>query len=98
MAANINVTYEQMRTAANDLKKGEDEIVENLNRLKAMIQDLVNNGYVTEKSSVKFDDNYQEFTRGASETINGLTQMADFLKTAADLLEQADTDLAQAQG
>jgi WXG100 family type VII secretion target len=97
MAANVNVTYEEMRTAADNLKSGEDEIRDKLTRMHTMIKTLINEGYVTDKSSKKFDENYEEFNEGVGKTIEGLDGMAAYLKAAADAFEQADSDLATAQ-
>jgi WXG100 family type VII secretion target len=96
--ANVNVTYEEMRDAANKLKSGEDEIRSKLESLHSMIQNLINEGYVTDSSSKKFNDNYEEFNTGVNKTIEGLDGMSQYLKAAADAFQQADEDLAKAQG
>ncbi|GAB3275004.1 WXG100 family type VII secretion target [Kineosporia babensis] len=96
MASNVNVTYEEMRTASNKLNAGKDDILGKLSELKNMINTLVNEGYVTDKSSKKFDENYTEFNDGATKMAEGLEGLASYLEAAADAFEQADTDLASA--
>lgn len=96
MASNVNVTYEEMRTASNKLNGGKDDILSRLSDLKSMINSLVNEGYVTDKSSKKFDENYTEFNDGATKMAEGLEGLASYLDAAADAFEQADTDLASA--
>lgn len=96
--ANVNVTYEEMRDAAGKLKSGEDEIRGKLENLHSMIQNLINEGYVTDSSSKKFNENYEEFNTGVNKTIEGLDGMSQYLKAAADAFQQADEDLAKAQG
>ncbi len=95
---NVNVTYEEMRDAATKLKTGEDDIRTRLSDLHTMIKNLINEGYVTDTSSKKFDQNYDEFNDGVNKTIEGLDGMSQYLKAAADAFQQADEDLAKAQG
>ncbi|MET0448631.1 MAG: WXG100 family type VII secretion target [Aeromicrobium sp.] len=94
--ANVNVTYEDMRGAANQLKGGQSEIEGTLEKLKSLVDGLVNGGYVTDKSSKAFNSSYEEFNTGAKQTIEGLTGMAEYLTKAADALEQTDEQLASA--
>ena len=94
--ANVNVTYEQMTTAAGKLEAGQAEIEGQLGELKAQVDDLVNNGYVTDSSSKAFQQSYDEFNQGARQVIEGLTGMGKYLRTAAQTFEEADTTLANA--
>jgi len=94
--ANLNVTYEEMTSAAGRLTTGKDDIVGKLNELKSLVDGLVSGGYVTEKSSVAFSNAYQEFTTGATKTIEGLEGMSSFLKSASQALADTDQQLASA--
>jgi WXG100 family type VII secretion target len=91
---NMNVTYQDMHDAASRLNQGEDDIKSALAQLKSLIDSLVSGGYVTDKSSVAFNNSYQEFNNGATQTISGLSGMASYLNAAANALEQTDSDLA----
>lgn len=93
---NVNVTYEEMRSAATRLNAGREEITQKLNELQKLVNSLVNGGYVTDTSSKQFEVSYQEFTTGASKTINGLEDMGRYLTTAADTFQRADQDLSSA--
>lgn len=93
--SNVNVTYQEMRDAANKLRNGQSEIEDKLAQLKSLVQSLVNGGYVTDRSSKQFDQSYEEFNNGAKQTIQGLDGMGQFLTSAADAFEQADEQLAQ---
>ncbi|HEY5837142.1 WXG100 family type VII secretion target [Streptomyces sp.] len=93
--ANVNVTYQDMRDAATKLRTGQAEITEKLNTLHKFVQDLVNGGYVTDRSSKAFDQSYSEFNTGATKTIEGLDGMGKFLEAAADAFQQADEQLAK---
>lgn len=94
--ANVNVTYQEMRDAANKLTSGKEEIISKLSELKTMVSNLVNGGYVTDSSSKQFDESYSEFNEGASKMLEGLEGMGKYLTTAADTFQQADDELAKA--
>lgn len=94
--ANLSVTYDDMKDAATRLKAGEQEINARLAQLRSLVDSLVSGGYVTDKSSVAFDRGYAEFTDGAKKTISGLDGMSTYLTKAAELLQQTDSDLANA--
>lgn len=91
---NVNVTYEEMRSAAKRLDAGRDEINAKLTELQKLVNSLVNGGYVTDTSSKQFEDSYQQFTTGATRTMEGLGGMSTYLNAAADTFEQADHQLA----
>lgn len=96
--ANLNVTYSDMTAAAQRLTQGQGEIEGKLNELKAMIEGLVGNGYVTDTSSKAFFASYDQFTRGATQTIGGLEGMSLFLSNAAAMLQETDAALARGLG
>jgi WXG100 family type VII secretion target len=95
MAPNVNVTYDDMHRAAKDLADGHADIIDKLTVLQTLIKTLVNGGYVTDKSSKQFETSYDEFNKGASQTIHGLEGMSGYLKKAAETFEQADHTLSQ---
>lgn len=92
---NVNVTYQDMRDAANQLRNGQQEITDKLGQLQKLVQNLVNNGYVTDRSSKQFDQSYNEFDTGAKKMMEGLEGMGQFLESAADAFQQADEQLAK---
>ena len=93
---NVNVTYDEMRDAANRLTRGKEEILSKLNELRTMVNNLVNGGYVTDQSSKQFDTSYTEFNEGATKMAEGLEGMGKYLTAAADTFQQADDELAKA--
>lgn len=94
MAANVNVTYQEMHTAAADLRRGKTDITDDLALLKAKVDDLVRNGYVTDASSKQFDTSYTDFDTGVKKVLEGLEGMATYLDRAATTFEEADTSLS----
>jgi WXG100 family type VII secretion target len=93
--ANVNVTYQEMRDAANRLTQGKEEILAQLTQLKNMVNGLVNGGYVTDSSSKQFEQSYSEFNEGAQKMAEGLEGMGKYLTAAADTFSQADDELAK---
>lgn len=93
--ANVNVTYEEMRAAGTQLQAGKNDIETRLSQLKSQVQQLVEGGYVTDASSKQFQASYEEFDKGARQTIDGLEGMNSYLHSAADAFEQTDRQLSQ---
>ncbi|MGY1719303.1 MULTISPECIES: WXG100 family type VII secretion target [unclassified Blastococcus] len=96
--ANVNVTYQQMEDAAGRLTNGRVEIDGMLGQLKALVDQLVAEGYVTDASSRSFSASYDEFTTGARNMVAGLDGMAQYLTQAAATFRDADAQLAGALG
>lgn len=94
--ANVNVTYQEMETAADRLTNGRAEIQGQLELLARQVEGLVNGGYVTDSSSGAFLESYHEFNGGCLQTIEGLNGMAAYLKAAARTFADADQQLASA--
>jgi WXG100 family type VII secretion target len=92
--ANVNVTYADMQSAANQLRSGESQIEGDLAKLKKLIDNLVASGYVTDTSSKQFEASYTEFNTGATKMIQGLTGMSQYLDSAAKAFSETDSQLA----
>lgn len=96
--ANINVSYDEMRTAATRLTGGQEDINTKLTDLKGFIEGLVSSGFVTDSASVKFNETYTNFNTSATQTIASLTELSTYLTSAANSLQDADTQLAAGLG
>ena len=92
--ANLNVTYEELTTQASNLKAGEEELMSTLNRLQGQVNQLMSVGFQTDKASGAFGTSYEQFTKGAKETISGLEGMASFLRKAQQSMSEMDSSLA----
>lgn len=53
-------------------------------------------GQQTDKASGAFQTSYDEFTTGATKTIQGLEGLSSFLKSSADAFSQVDQQLSSA--
>lgn len=94
--ANLNVSYGEMTDAASRLTTGKEDIVTKLTELQTQVNNLVSSGFVTDQASGAFQTSYETFTRGATETVNGLEGMSSFLTQAATALENTDSELGNA--
>lgn len=94
--ANINVTYDQMEDASRRLKQEATDMQGKLKQLNSMVDSLVADGYVTDRSSKKFDERYKEMNTGGEQLMEGLQGIADYLQKAAEALRNTDEELANA--
>ncbi len=92
--ANLNVTYDDLRNAGNQLVNGKGDLESRLMELKSYIDNLVIEGYVTSASSGAFQEQYTQFTQSATTAISALDGLSTFLRSAADALQQTDESLA----
>jgi WXG100 family type VII secretion target len=96
MASDVNVSYAQMESAAKQLINGHTEITARLTALKSLVDALVQDGYVTDRSSKAFEASYQEFNKGVTQTLQGLEGMSSYLTAAARAFGDTDGQLANA--
>ena len=96
--ANLNVTYEQMNSAATRLRTGQGDLETKLNELRSLVNELVSNGFTTTSASGAFNSSYEQFTTGAQRTVQGIEGMATFLNKAAEALRSTDEQLASSIG
>lgn len=92
--ADVNVTYEQIEAVAGQLSSGHDEITQRLSQLKAVVDQLVETGFVTDSASKHFQQAYEEFNSGVVQTIEGLDGMSKFLTAAARAFQDQDQQLS----
>lgn len=94
--SNVNVTYEEMRSAASQLRNGQENLHSTLTELSALISNLTQSGFVTDMASVTYQDQYEQFTTGTTTAIEALEGLAAYLEQAADTLSATDSDLSNA--
>lgn len=99
MASNLDVGYEEMRSAGKQLQAGMHDIESRLQQLKSQVDSLVSGGgYTTTVSSKAFQSSYEQFNQGARQTIQGLEGMNQYLQQAADTFQQTDQQLGSQIG
>jgi uncharacterized protein YukE len=94
--ANLNVTYDDLREAAQRLTAGQDDLNNKLVELSNLVSNLTANGFQAEQSSAAYRDSFEQFTTGTRSAVDGLEGLSKFLISAADALQQTDEGLASA--
>ena len=94
--SNVNVSYEEMRGAAGQLRNGQEQMHSTLTELSSVINNLVQSGFVTDLASATYQDHYEQFTNGTRQAVDALESLASYLEQAADTLAATDSDLANA--
>lgn len=92
--SNINVDYERINSTAGQLDAGREELTQKIETLNRIIDGLVSDGFVTSSASGAYQDTFNEYARGAKQTIHGLEGLANFLRKTADALRQTDEGIA----
>jgi WXG100 family type VII secretion target len=93
---NVNVTYDEMQSAARQLQAARQRIEDDLRAARRLVDNLVAAGYVTDRSSRQFQASYTEFDTGATRMMEGLGEMSQYLTTAAQAFGDTDVQLAAA--
>jgi uncharacterized protein YukE len=96
--ANLNVSYEQIGSARNALEKTRGDVISLLETMKGKISELTSSGFVTDRTSKAFNEAYAKYTKGATTTIEGINDVANFLKKVEDTLRSTDQQLAASIG
>lgn len=86
----INVSYDEVESAARLLSSAREEFGDRLSKLKAAIDELGQSGFVTRVASRTFEDTYDEFNRGIGQTIEGLDAMSRFLTDTVERFREVD--------
>ncbi|HWU31327.1 MAG TPA: WXG100 family type VII secretion target [Marmoricola sp.] len=94
--SNVSISYQDMQQQATKLRSEQQEIESRLRSLQQEVQSLVSVGFVTDTASGQFSAAYDNFSRGATQTLDALEGMATYLDRAAQAFESVDSDLARA--
>lgn len=90
-----NLTYAEMEKKAGDLIKAMHDMEGQLKGIERGVEELVQNGFTTQKASGAYEDSIKDFTKGAAKTIQGLHGLSKFLTNAKQAYEDLDHQLAQ---
>jgi len=83
-----------MESTATKLDDGKESIDSLLDELQGHVDDLVQEGFKTEKASGKFQDGYDELTTGMKDASEGVSDMAQALRDMAQAIRDLDDQLA----
>jgi uncharacterized protein YukE len=83
----IIVSVEDMKTAALNLRQGKEEIEAKLRDLSAMIENLLETGYVADKGTPAFRETFTQYISGQHSSAQALDGLATYLESTADAYE-----------
>lgn len=92
--SDFGATYDEMESAATKLDDGKESILGVLDECQGYVDDLVQDGFKTEKASGKFQDGYDELTTGLKDASEGVADMAQALRDMAQAIRDLDDQLA----
>ncbi|WP_327071289.1 WXG100 family type VII secretion target [Kitasatospora sp. NBC_01250] len=92
--ANLNVTYQEMSDTATTMRNNKADIDDKLNQCKSIVDNLTTNGFVTEQASGKFDEVHTEFNTSATQAMETLDQLSQWLDKAVAAMQDMDTQLS----
>ncbi|MGM1028808.1 MAG: WXG100 family type VII secretion target [Actinomycetota bacterium] len=92
--SDFGATYDEMETTASNLDTGKTDIDDLLTKLQGYVDELVEDGFKTEKASGKYRDGYQDLTDGLKEAAQGVEDMAQALRDMSQAIKDTDTALA----
>jgi WXG100 family type VII secretion target len=91
----VSVGYEGMQGAASQLQQAGENMTEQLQSLRSMIDSLVSGEFRTQLASPRFQESYEEWNSGAQQMLEGLNGMASFLNDAVGGFQDLDSQLQQ---
>jgi WXG100 family type VII secretion target len=83
---------------ASALRSGQQEITQQCNMLRTRINNLISSGFVTDSAAPAFNQAYESFNTGATQTIGALDGLANTLTQIANTLQSTDAALAPQLG
>ncbi|HEY3629784.1 MAG TPA: WXG100 family type VII secretion target [Jatrophihabitantaceae bacterium] len=94
MTSSINVSYDGLQQASTQLKNGKEEITQKLQQLKGLVDQLTSGEFKTQVASGKFNESYQQFTTSATNLVESLDSISQYLNNVIQQHQQLDQSLA----
>ncbi|NYF98786.1 WXG100 family type VII secretion target [Janibacter cremeus] len=92
--SDFGATYDEMETTATKLDDGKESITDALEECQGYVDDLVQDGFKTEKASGKYQEGYEDMTKGLKDAAEGVSEMAQGLRDMAQAIRDLDDQLA----
>jgi len=92
--SDFGATYDEMDSTAEKLDQGKDSINDALEECQGYVDELVQEGFKTEKASGSFKDGYDDMTKGLKDASEGVSEMADSLRKMAQSIQDLDDQMA----
>lgn len=88
----ILLKADEARSASTDMKSNASSAQEQFTATRTRLTELASS--FKGQTATNFDAKFEEWRKGATSMIEALNGLADFLKSAADTIEQTDADIA----
>jgi WXG100 family type VII secretion target len=88
----ILLEADEARSHADDVRTTSDNLASDINALKSRLSAL--SGSFTGETATRWQDKFDEVSTQGNELMEAIGAIGDFLKQAADTLEQTDQELA----
>lgn len=92
--ADINVGYDGLQQTSTQLKNGKEELTQKLQQLKGLVDQLTSGEFKTQVASGKFNESYQQFTTSATNLVESLDSISQYLNNVIQQHQQLDQSLA----
>ena len=86
----INIDYDALQRQAQNLRQGQQNLVQKLETLQNMINNLITGQFKTDVASGKLGDAQSRFTQNAKRALEALERMARYLESV--IQQQRDLD------
>jgi len=96
--ANVNINYEAVTSTAQLVNNHHQSIVSSLQQLKNAIDSLQSDGFQTDQAGPQFQEAYANFNTGASQVIDNLPTISQYLNHVVSGFQSLDAQLAQGAG
>lgn len=95
MASQIRITPQELRDGATTLTNQKEQCMEILSSMKSKVDEVAGNweGAAQNAFIAQFEELYKNISEALPNTVEGITEM---LKSAAQTLEDADSQIASA--
>jgi WXG100 family type VII secretion target len=92
MSDGLNLTYEDIQNMATRLESEAERFTTEIGDVKGEVDELVESGFQA-ASSRAFQEQFEDFTTGLKQMIEGMNGLAAFLTTAAEQFAEVDSQL-----
>jgi WXG100 family type VII secretion target len=90
----INIGYDGLQQTSTQLKTGKEELTQKLQQLKGLVDQLTSGEFKTQVASGKFNESYQQFTTSATNLVESLDSISQYLNNVIQQHQQLDQSLA----
>lgn len=92
----FGASYDEMEATASNLDTGKTDIDDLLDKLQGYVDELVEDGFKTQKASGAYKDAYKDMTDGMKEAAKGVEGMAQALRDMSTMIQDTDDGAAAA--